>query len=58
MKKFNVTLEVTVRKRIQVEAKNEEEAKFAAEDGEGNFLELPTVTRCEIQQVIEVGEPE
>ena len=56
MKKFNITLEETIRRRVQVEAKNEEEAKFAAEDGEGNFLELPKIVRCDIQQIIEVEE--
>ena len=56
MKKYNITLEETVRRRVQVEAKNEEEARFAAEDGEGNFLEMPSIVRCEIQQVLEVEE--
>ena len=56
MKKFNITLEETIRRGVQVEAKNEEEAKFAAEDGEGNFLELPKIVRCDIQQIIEVEE--
>mgnify|MGYP000197295745 CR=1 FL=1 len=56
MKKFNITLEETIRRRVQVEAKNEEEARFAAEDGEGNFLEMPNIVRCEIQQVLEVEE--
>jgi len=51
-------LEETVRRRVQVEAKNEEEARFAAEDGEGNFLEMPKIVRCEIQQVLEVEESE
>ena len=54
MKKYNITLEETVRRRVQVEAKNEEEARFAAEDGNGSYLELPKVVRCEIQQVLEV----
>ena len=58
MKKFNIMLEETVRRRVQVEAKNEEEARFAAEDGEGNFLEMPKIVRCEIQQVLEVEESE
>ncbi len=56
MKKYNITLEETVRRRVQVEAKNEEEARFAAEDGEGNFLEMPKIVRYEIQQVLEVEE--
>ena len=55
-KKFNITLEETIYRRVQVEAKNEEEAKFAAEDGNGNYLELPRVVRCEIQKVLEVEE--
>ena len=55
-KKFNITLEETIRRRVQVEAKNEEEARFAAEDGNGSCLELPRVVRCEIQQVLEVEE--
>tara|TARA_R100001015_G_C4633588_1_gene198765 strand:- start:4819 stop:4995 length:177 start_codon:yes stop_codon:yes gene_type:complete len=58
MKKYNIMLEETVRRRVQVEAKNEEEARFAAEDGEGNFLEMPKIVRCEIQQVLEVEESE
>tara|TARA_R100000353_G_scaffold166818_1_gene128546 strand:+ start:328 stop:504 length:177 start_codon:yes stop_codon:yes gene_type:complete len=58
MKKYNIVLEETVRRRVQVEAKNEEEARFAAEDGEGNFLEMPKIVRCEIQQVLEVEESE
>jgi len=56
MKKYNITLEETVRRRVQVEAKNEEEARFAAEDGNGSYLERPKVVRCEIQQVLEVEE--
>ena len=52
MKKYNITLEEPIRRRVQVEAKNEEEARFAAEDGEGNFLEMPNIVRCEIQQVL------
>jgi hypothetical protein len=56
VKKYNITLEETVRRRVQVEAKNEEEARFAAEDGEGSFLEVPSIVRCEIQQVLEVEE--
>tara|TARA_R100000231_G_C5323329_1_gene164070 strand:- start:231 stop:416 length:186 start_codon:yes stop_codon:yes gene_type:complete len=55
-KKFNITLEETVRRRVQVEAKNEEEARFAAEDGEGYYLELPKTVRRDIQQVLEVEE--
>ena len=58
MKKYNIMLEETVRRRVQVEAKNEEEARFAADDGEGNFLEMPKIVRCEIQQVLEVEESE
>tara|TARA_B100001057_G_scaffold458869_1_gene508535 strand:- start:870 stop:1046 length:177 start_codon:yes stop_codon:yes gene_type:complete len=58
VKKYNIMLEETVRRRVQVEAKNEEEARFAAEDGEGNFLEMPKIVRCEIQQVLEVEESE
>jgi|TARA_R100001224_G_C4001253_1_gene142777 hypothetical protein len=53
-KKFNITLEETVRRRVQVEAKNEEEARFAVEDGEGYYLEQPKVVKCDIQQVLEV----
>jgi len=56
VKKYNITLEETVRRRVQVEAKNEEEARFAAEDGKGNFLEMPKIVRYEIQQVLEVEE--
>ena len=58
MKKYNITLEETIRRRVQVEAKNEEEARFAAEDGNGNFLEMPKIVQCEIQQVLEVEESE
>ncbi len=58
MKKYNITLEETIRRRVQVEAKNEEEARFAAEDGEGNYLEVPKIVRCDIQQVLEVEESE
>ncbi len=58
MKKYNITLEETIRRRVQVEAKNEEEARFAAEDGNGNFLEMPQIVQCEIQQVLEVEESE
>jgi|TARA_S200002703_G_C3752536_1_gene231555 hypothetical protein len=55
-KKFNITLEETIYRRVQVEAKNEEQAKFAAEDGEGCYLELPKTIKCDIQQVFEVEE--
>jgi hypothetical protein len=55
-KKFNITLEETIRRRVQVEAKNEEEARFAAEDGEGYYLELPKTVKRDIQQVLEVEE--
>jgi hypothetical protein len=58
VKKYNITLEETIRRRVQVEAKNEEEARFAAEDGEGNYLEVPKIVRCDIQQVLEVEESE
>jgi len=58
VKKYNITLEETIRRRVQVEAKNEEEARFAAEDGNGNFLEMPQIVQCEIQQVLEVEESE
>ena len=58
MKKYNITLEETIRRRVQVGAKNEEEARFAAEDGEGNYLEVPKIVRCDIQQVLEVEESE
>ena len=58
MKKYNITLEETVRRRVQVEAKNEEEARVAAEDGEGNYLQVPKIVRCDIQQVLEVEESE
>ena len=58
MKKYNITLEETIRRRVQVEAKNEEEARFAAEDGEGNYLEVPKIVQCDIQQVLEVEESE
>ncbi len=58
MKKYNITLEETIRRRVQVEAKNEEEARFAAEDGEGSYLEVPKIVRCDIQQVLEVEESE
>ena len=43
-----------MRRRVQVEAKNEEEARFAVEDGEGYYLEQPKVVKCDIQQVLEV----
>ena len=55
-KKFNITLEETVRRRIQVEAKNEEQARFAVQDGEGHYLELPKTVKYDIQQVFEVEE--
>ncbi len=53
-KKFKITLEETIRRRVKVEAKNEEEARFAAEDGEGYYLEQPKTVQGDIQQVLEV----
>jgi hypothetical protein len=41
---------------VQVEAKNEEEARFAVQDGEGYYLELPKTVKYDIQKVLEVEE--
>lgn len=55
-KKFNITLEETICRRVQVEARNEEEARFAVQDGEGYYLELPKTVKYDIQKVLEVEE--
>ena len=56
MKKFVVTFEETVQRQVIVEAKNDEEARFAIIDDRGtwgNWLRKPTTTDVIVTRVVE-----
>ena len=57
MPKFEVTFQVLSERRVLVEAKNEEEARFAIEDGEGLVLRMPQDLHAEIK-IIKQREPD
>lgn len=56
VKKFIVTFEETVQRQVIVEAKNDEEARFAIIDDRGtwgNWLRKPTTTDVIVTRVVE-----
>ncbi len=51
MPKFEVTFQTIIETRVLLEAKNEEQAGFAAEDGEGIVLRIPQQRFIEIKSI-------
>ena len=51
MPKFEVVYHTLIETRVLIEAKNEEAAKYAAEDGEGIILRIPNSLDFEIKKV-------
>ena len=51
MPKFEVIYHTLIETRVLIEAKNEEAAKYAAEDGEGIILRIPNSLDFEIKKV-------
>jgi len=57
MPKFEVKFHTLIETRVLVEAKNEEQARFAVEDGEGIILRIPQELFVEVKS-IKQREPE
>ena len=51
MLKFEVIYHTLIETRVLIEAKNEEAARYAAEDGEGIILRIPNSLDFEIKKV-------
>jgi len=51
MPKFEVKFHTLIETRVLVEAKNEEQARFAVEDGEGVILRIPQELFVEIKNI-------
>jgi len=51
MPKFEVMYHTLIETCVLIEAKNEEQARFAAEDGEGIILRIPQELFVEIKKV-------
>ncbi len=51
MPKFEVKFHTLIETRVLLEAKNEEQAGFAAEDGEGIVLRIPQQLYVEIKNI-------
>ena len=51
MPKFEVIYHTLIETRVLIEAKNEEAARYAAEDGEGIILRIPNSLDFEIKKV-------
>ena len=51
MPKFEVVYHTLIETRVLIEAKNEEAARYAAEDGEGIILRIPNSLDFEIKKV-------
>ena len=51
MPKFEVKFHTLIETRVLVEAKNEEQARFAVEDGEGIILRIPQELFVEIKNI-------
>ena len=51
MPKFEVKFHTLIETRVLVEAKNEEQAWFAVEDGEGIVLRIPQQLFVEIKSI-------
>ena len=51
MPKFEVKFHTLIETRVLLEAKNEEQAGFAAEDGEGIVLRIPQQLFVEIKNI-------
>ncbi len=51
MPKFEVKFHTLIETRVLVEAKNEEQAGFAVEDGEGIILRIPQQLFVEIKNI-------
>ena len=51
MPKFEVKFHTLIETRVLLEAKNEEQAGFAAEDGEGIVLRIPQELFVEIKNI-------
>lgn len=51
MPKFEVKFHTLIETRVLVEAKNEEQARFAVEDGEGIILRVPQELFVEIKNI-------
>ena len=51
MPKFEVMYHTLIETRVLIEAKNEEAARYAAEDGEGIILRIPNSLDFEIKKV-------
>ena len=51
MPKFEIKFHTLIETRVLVEAKNEEQARFAVEDGEGIILRIPQELFVEIKNI-------
>jgi|TARA_R100000900_G_scaffold146486_1_gene136653 hypothetical protein len=51
MPKFEVTFQTLIETSVLVEVKNEEQARFAVQDGEGLILGIPQELSIEIKKV-------
>ena len=51
MPKFEVIYHTLIETRVLIEARNEEAARYAAEDGEGIILRIPNSLDFEIKKV-------
>ena len=51
MPKFEIKFHTLIETRVLVEAKNEEQARFAVEDGEGVILRIPQELFVEIKNI-------